>query len=304
MKTVIAIRTHQWGPEEERLATALATVRGAEVVVAFQNRPEDIVPPLPVVDVSDTFLTAAGLAGVPDWGWRCGDYSLYALRGARPEAEFYWLVEPDVHFTGDPGAFFALFDGNRTDALGYRLAPFGRDMRFSRQLQGIQVMRAIFALTRFSGAAIDHVFALRRAAGQGAVSARYFPNDELFTFSHVAADPSLTSGRLEDVAPDWFRDVQFDTDPDLLLDLVQDSAPPGRVLHPVRGRASFVAALSGRIGRTAAVLSAYRDALRALSDAEAEAIVQGVEARLRTELSRVRAARPDRRTRRMARRSR
>ncbi|MFM2355361.1 MAG: hypothetical protein RLZZ528_1097 [Pseudomonadota bacterium] len=303
MKTVIAIRTHRWGPEEDRLAKALSGVRNAEVVVAFQNRPEGVEPPLPVVDVSDAFLAAAGLAAVPDWGWRCGDYSLYALRGARPDADFYWLIEPDVFFTSDPQGFFALFEGDGSDALGYRLEPYGRDMRFSRQLKGLPVMRAIFAMTRFSGAAIDHVFALRREAGQGPVSARYFPNDELFVFTHVAANPSLTSGRLEDRAPGWFADIQFDTDPDLLLDLVQESAPPGRVLHPVRGRASFVGALTGRISRTTTVLSAYREALRALTEDEAEAVVKGVEDRLRGEIRRIRLARRERRAKRLARRA-
>lgn len=304
MKTVIGIRTHRWGPEEERLAAALSGVRDAEVVVAFQNRAEGISPPLPVVDVSDAFLTAAGLAAVPDWGWRCGDYSLYALRGARPDADFYWLVEPDVHFTGPADRFFARFADDASDALGYALAPYSRDMRFSRDLKGLRVMRAIFALTRFSGAAIDHAFALRRAASEGPVSARYFPNDELFMFTHVAAAPGMSIGRLEDRAPDWFDAVQFDTDPDLLLDLVEETAPQDRVLHPVRGRAAFVSALTARIARTTTVLSAYRDALRHLSEEDAEAVVTGVETKLRSEIQRIRAARRERRALRQARRGR
>ncbi len=272
MRILAAIRTNRWTEEEERLLARLTEAFGTDVVAVFHNRPADVTPPVPVIDINDAWLQSAGMAHVSDWGWRCGDYFYYALRQARPDFDAYWLIEPDVHFTSDPSAFFAAFADDGTDALGYGLGPFARDIRFTRGMPGIAHHRAIFAMTRFSGRALDRLFALRQKMAGERITPRDYPNDEIFTFSHVVADPDLTTGRLEARCPGWFDGAQFATDPDLLHDLLVPSATPGRVFHPVRSRAAFVRALAKRITGNVSIVARMRFQVAALTDTEAEAV--------------------------------
>jgi hypothetical protein len=300
MRSIVAIRTHKWTSEEERLLAALAPVFGDDVAVVFHNRAPRVYPPVPVIDLNAEWVLRNKLALVPDWGWRCGDYFFYALRQARPDYDHYWLIEPDVYFTAAADSFFSAFTKQEHDALGYQLGPFHKHMRFTRGLPGMAHFRAIFALTRFSGRALDRLFARRQQMAQGPVSMRDYPNDEIFAFSHIAADPELISGRLEDYAPDWFEDVQFSTDPDLLFDQVAATAAAGRVLHPVRGRAAFKKALSRRLAANTGLLMNIREAIDHFEPADVDDVVDGAAGHLRdaiTELQERRALRRARRER-------
>ena len=288
MRVMAAIRTNTWGDEERRLLAALQPVFGVDIAVVFHDRPSDIVPPVRVVDLSNDWVLGHGLALVPDWGWRCGDYFYYALCDAYPDYDYYWMIEPDVHFTARPDSFFAAFTSNTCDALGYKLGPFGQDIRFTRGLAGSEHFRAIFALTRFSGAALHKLFRLRQQMNLQPISVRDYPNDEIFAFSHVAADENLHWGRLEDLAPTWFEDVQFDTDPDLLLEQVQAMDLPGRVLHPVRGISAYKRALSKRLASRTGILMRVRDGLDRLSDKDVDDIATAAGDHIRTAINTIR----------------
>lgn len=283
MRIAAAIRTNKWGEDEARTWSALAPVFGDDLSVVFHDYAGQEMPCAPV-EISNGWLAANGLAEVPDWGWRCGDYAYYALRQAMPDYDAYWLIEPDVFFTGDPAEFFARFAGERADALGYQLGPFDAGHPFAQALD-IPPMRAIFALTRVSGRALDRLFVERQKFGQLGVRARKFTNDELFVFSHVAADPELRTESLEVHAPDWFEGAQFDTNPDLLLDEVQARyAGVTRVLHPVRARSSFKAAVASRLAANTGFLRKMSGALASLDDSELDEIAGLAATRLRTSL--------------------
>lgn len=267
MTTLAAIRTHRWGEDEERLAAQLAPVFGDRLVVVFHGRPADLSLPLPVVDIDDAWVSGQGLRALSDWGWRCGDYFLYALRAARPDADRYWLIEPDVWFSGPVERFFAETDALDHDLLGARVTDMTADHRFARGLPDIAHLRAIFALTRFSGRAIDRLADLRRAYCAGPELNRFFTNDEIFCFSHAAADPDLTVGSLHALLPEWLGPDTMRTDPDILFDAVAGVSRPG-VHHPVRGRLSFLAALGRRLAGDAAYLRAMAPSLAHLTDRE------------------------------------
>lgn len=271
MRSLAAIRTNKWTEEEDRLLASLRPAFGQDLAVVFHNRPAGFVPPLPVIDLTDEWIARQGLVAVPDWGWRCGDYAYYALRAARPEYEHYWLIEPDVYFSGPANRFFRSFDDVRDDVLGYQLAPFTRDMRFARGLPNVTHFRAIFALTRFSGAALDRLFALRKQSKLGQVGARDYPNDELFCFSHSVAE-GFVCGRLEDHAADWFADTQFAPDPDILFDLIDGTAQTGKVIHPVRSRAEYKRALARRLAGHVGILGKCREAIDIFDDSEIEEV--------------------------------
>ena len=270
--TIAAIRTHKWDEATEALANRLRPVFGDNLVVVFHNRPADVTPPIPVVDINEDSVKAMALDPVSDWGWRCGDYFLYALRKARPEADFYWLIEPDVFFTGDIEDFFARTEGRTEDLLGTRIEKQDSGHRFAKGMPGIKHWRAIFALVRFSGRALDILLAQRQAYAKLGFN-RFYANDETFCFSTAKADPRLTMASLSEIMPDWVRHAQVATDPDMLLDLVIDRQDRG-IYHPVRTRDNFIASLADRIANTG-FLSAMRPSLARLTpENEAEVLRQ------------------------------
>ena len=290
MRSIAAIRTHRWTVEEERLLATLQGAFGPDVTVVYQNPPAGLILPVPHVPLDRAFVAVSGLREVDDWGWRCGDYAYYALRQARPDYDVYWLIEPDVVFTGDANGFFGPFRGVSADALGYRAGAFPSDVRFVRSLSHLDIHRAIFAMTRLSGRLIDHLFAARKLYSQSRVRARDFANDEVFVFTHAHAEPGISVGRLEDHAPGWFDDVQFDTDPDLLDEVVLSTAPTDRVYHPVRSRAALVSALSKRLCSRTQFLWRMAPAIGRMTDQEIEGVAADVARRLRAELMTVRKA--------------
>lgn len=298
MSSIAAIRTNRWGDEEERLLAALRPVFGRDLAIVFHARPPGVTPPVDVVDIADDWVARQGLALVPDWGWRCGDYFYYALRAARPDYDHYWLIEPDVHFTAAAADFFGRFAAADEDVLGYALGPFEREIRFTRGLPGLAHHRAIFALTRFSGRALDRLADRRRRINAGPVSVRDYPNDEIFAFSHAVDDSELRCGRLEDRAPDWFEGVQFAPDPDLLFDAVAATAPAGKVLHPVRGRESFKRSLGRRLAGSTGILMRMREAVDLLDDGDIEDIAAASADHVRQAISRLRRQRKLRHRRR------
>lgn len=289
MITIAAIRTHQWGEDEQRLFAQLSPVFGDRLVVVFHNRPEGLSLPLPVVDISDRWLKRNGLRKLHDWGWRCGDYFLYALRQAMPDADSYWLIEPDVWFAGDVAGFFAATGAMDHDLLGVKVQPMDPAHRFGRGLPGLPLFKTIFALTRWSGRSLDGLFALRQAYSAGDVGGRVFSNDETFCVSHLLADGGLTHASLSEVMPDWFPPECFRTDPDVLIDTLQDRGLQG-VFHPVRGHASFVRATGARLASNIGFLGAMGGSLARLAPDELAAIAAEAARRMETALKDTAAA--------------
>lgn len=290
MTTFAAIRTHRWGEDEERLAALLLPVFGDRLCVVFHNRPADLMPPLPVVDMTDAWVRANGLRVTHDYGWRCGDYAFYALRQARPGADHYWLVEPDVMFTGPVADFFAGMEDVAADALGVRFAEVSPQHRFARTMPpGMPLMRAIFALTRFSGRALDRLWTLRRAYSATRVMPRNFANDEIFAFSHLGVQPDMVLAAVADLAPDWFADTTVETDPDMLIDVLHGRTAPG-VFHPVRARASFREAVAKRAAGQAHFFAAMRPSLAHLTDEDIAAIAADIGRRAAASLTHQRAS--------------
>ncbi len=284
MKVIAAIRTHVWGDQEDRIMAQLMPVFGDDLCVVFHNRKPDVVPPIPVVDLTDAWVEQNGLRRISDYGWRCGDYFLYALRQARPDADFYWIIEPDVLFTGDPAEFFARTGEHPVDLIGAETEALGPHHRFAVTLTGLQGYRCLFALTRVSGLALDKLFALRQIYSAQAVPSRRFANDEAFVWSHVKADRTLTTAVLVDIVPEWLRQRKLRADPDMLLDSFDGLTEPG-VFHPVQSRQHFARAVAKRIAGSLSYLGRMTESLAFLTDQEiadmTEQVAKAVEANLR-----------------------
>lgn len=288
MRAIAAIRTNKWTGEEERMLASLRLAFGDDVAVVFHKRPEGVTPPVDIVDLDGQWAEAQGLRLTRDWGWRCGDYFYYALRQAKPDYDFYWLVEPDLLFTGDPSGFFGAFDDDQSDLLGVDPGPFPEpDHPFLEGLAGMEPHRAIFALTRFSGRALDHLLPLRVLNGQKDVGPRAFTNDELFTFTHVAANPELSLGSLTKGAPSWFDGARVSTDPDLLLDALEgDSTLANKVFHPVRGKDAFKEGVAERLASRMGYLKKMGGSWAHMDDDDVEDIAARAHKRILAALKR------------------
>ena len=284
-KSIIGIRTNKWTVNEQRVFDAISSYWGDNIKVVFHNRPEDCVPPCGVVDINDAQIEAMQLRVIHDWGWRCGDYAYYALRQAHPYYDYYWLIEPDVFLSGDPNAFFSLFETQDADVVGLDVGKFDPNHRIASHVGNAAPMRAIFALTRFSGPAIDFAYKRRVNYATKPVPLYNFANDELFMFSHILSQPSFKLGQFREIAPEWFADVQFDTNPDLVDELVeQEIKGQNKILHPVVDRVTFANSLAKRmVGRTG-VLAQNKNELRALSSSELDQLADRARDELRNHL--------------------
>jgi hypothetical protein len=284
-RSIIGIRTNKWSVNEQRVFDALSDYWGDNIKVAFHNRPDDCEPPCGVVDINDAVIEKMQLRVIHDWGWRCGDYAYYAIRQAHPDYDYYWLIEPDVFLSGDARAFFSLFETESADVIGLDVAEFDPNHRFATHVGNAKPMRAIFALTRFSGAAIDFAYKRRVNYASKSVPPCNYANDELFMFSHTLSRDEFKLGQFRDIAPTWFSDVQFDTNPDLIDAMVeQDLKGQNKILHPVVDRMTFARALAKRmVGRTG-VLGQNKTELRALSSSELDQLADYARDELRNHL--------------------
>lgn len=289
MKSVVAIRTNRWTTEEQGLYARLHAVFGDDVHVVFHNRPKGVQPEAHVIDINTAWVESQGLRAIKDWGWRCGDYFYYALRQAVPDADFYWLIEPDVFFTSDPHSFFDRCAADPSDALALDIEPFLEHNRFARGLREMTHYRAIFAMTRLSGQVLDRLLTERQAYSQRDLIERAYTNDEIFVFSHLAAMQGTTQGNLRELAPDWFDQAQFDTNPDILdTNLTRSGAVPGQVWHPVRSVAHFKSSVAERLTANTRFLPHMIPSLRALNDEDIEDIITQATRKLRKTLYRAR----------------
>ena len=285
MSTCVGIRTYRWTDEEQRIFERLHPVFGADLVAVVHNPAPDFRAPLDIVPLTDSWVAQQGLRDDIDYGWRCGDYAYYALRSARPGYDFYWLVEPDIHFSSDPTAFFECFDSVNTDALGLDIRPFQYGHRWTEGMPaGMDFIFAIFALTRFSGRALDRLYPLRVEMSKREIFKRKFPNDELFSFSHANADPELTIGNLRDCTPDWFEDAAFQTEPDMLVDAIIGKVPSGKVFHPVRDKEAIVTGLAKRITERLTYLKRMSETFAYFDDSDIEKIISDVSEDLRRKM--------------------
>lgn len=277
MSTLAAIRTHLWTEAEDRVLAQLRAAFGDDVCVVFHDRGPDVTPPCEVVDLTAGWAQEQGLRVTRDWGWRCGDYFLYALRAAKPEYDHYWLVEPDVFFSGDPAAFFDGFEQVDADLLGLDPAPMDQGHVFTASLDGMAHWRAIFALTRMSGRAIDRLLPLRVENGKVPVGQMRYANDEAFVYSHVMQDPDLTIGNLRDHAPVWFDGVQFDTAPDILMDAVVGRPEmQGKAMHPVHAKPAFKTEIAKRVAKRVGFLKNLGESWDHLDMADLEEIADEI----------------------------
>lgn len=286
MRSLVGIRTHRWTDEEERLYQRLHPVLGDDLVAVVHNPSENFKAPIPIVPMTDAWVANEGLRHDVEYGWLCGDYAFYALRAERPDYDFYWLVEPDVYFSSSPDGFFKSFDTVETDLLGLDPRPFHFGHRWTEGMPGgMDFIYAIFALTRMSGRALDTLKPLRVEMGKRDIFKRKYPNDELFSYSHVNSDPDLTVGNLRDHAAEWFQDSVFDTEPDMLINVIEDKQLSNTVLHPVRSIDAVKSSLAKRLTGRTIYVQRMSETFAYFTDQDIDDVLEDVKKELRHKMA-------------------
>ncbi len=195
-RTAVLIRSHFVDDALLAMAGRIAAEGVFDVhAVADETRGPLDFGPIPKVSLTRDLITDLGLyGGAPNLLWRCGDYGLYAARRALPAYDAFWMIEPDVRLNaGRPSDLLARFPGPaEVDFLAGRLrvADPDWDWGFTMDAAAGPGWRCLFAVTRLSARAIDHLHEARRHASADHLAAgrdpKLWPNDEAFVATTMA----------------------------------------------------------------------------------------------------------------------
>lgn len=241
MRTVIAIRAHQWTERESQLYEQLQAYFGHKnvFVVMDETKACTIMPKhIAKILMNDVALNNLNLF-IPSHhrgvGWLCGDYFYYVLHQA-VQADFYWLIEPDVgHSFDDWASFFGHFSQTSADALLYNYAPAPKSWYWKSVIEPFfaKPYQCFFPLTRLSNKAISLALQDRQAmkAYFDHNQDKPYPNDESLLASSLHQH-RLTVEHFVDHLPDafWFFSFNRFVAPNALL----AQCPPNQIVHPVR----------------------------------------------------------------------
>lgn len=182
MSTWIALRTDRFGTQERLRLEALSRVGLPLAVVADERSGAVDTGPFPKVALAPESVARLGLPLHPDMGWLCGDYFAALFAEAFPDAQYVWLIEPDMRFHfKDPRTFFAAFSGSPADLISVRFDLAPSDWYWTPRMApfGTPVRRMLFGGIRLSRRAIAAVASARRLLPPG-LRANSCPNDEAF----------------------------------------------------------------------------------------------------------------------------
>lgn len=233
MSTWIALRTHRFETQERLLLEGLAHVGLPLAVVADERGHPVDAEPFPKVEFTVESVARLGLPLHPDMGWLCGDYFPALFAEAFPDAEYVWLIEPDMRFHfNDPRTFFAAFSGSRADLVAARydfappdwywldrMTPFGRPVR-----------RTLFSGVRLSRRAVAAVASARRRLPPNLAADRY-PNDEALVAT-VLGNGRYDCRTYADFGR-FFTSATFSFSKPISGRLLDARRPDGLVYHPV-----------------------------------------------------------------------
>ncbi len=190
-------------------------------------------------------LRALGLLLHPRCGWRCGDYPYYVTSAARPDYDFYLLVEPDVLInTADLAATLVALGASEADFIAARLDVRDERWEWSRTMRHRydDIYGCIFPLTRLSARAIAHLHAARRAAlvPESAEVFEDWPNDEVFVATELKNN-GFACVPLDEALPGSYTRDSLRTGLPHDRATLEAAGPDGLIYHPVRSMADWFA---------------------------------------------------------------
>ena len=200
-RSVIGIRCQKVGLSELRLRSLLLNYFSEnEIYFIIDRKAASLEANFSSQKTLVVDVRRLGLEGCKDWGWRCGDFFYYAFI-SHVEADFYYLIEPDVWFTNKTGQhIFRCMNDVAADFAAYNLgvADLGWYWRQSMLGGSDLVYKCAFPFTRLSHRAVSHLLN-RRAAMDKLKSGSNYPNDESFVATTICSNATLDYFSLENI---------------------------------------------------------------------------------------------------------
>lgn len=243
-KTVIGIRTHQWTQAEENLYTKLKQYFDLKDIFLVIDETKNIVNVpdyIQKVSLNKAYLRENNILddhpNPNGLGWLCGDYFYYALAD-HIDADYYWLIEPDVAFTFDNlSDFFSQFQMATQDALLHNFAEAPSSWAWTERAKTIHhnVYQAFFPLSRLSFRAVEACKQERQTVTayfkDNNIALNQFPNDE----SLVATAVVKHKLKIEKLNYFWPNSFKYFTYRNAILgNNAKNLLPSNQVIHPFR----------------------------------------------------------------------
>jgi hypothetical protein len=234
------------GAQHDRLVQELISDCGREVVLLADETKGPITSP-PDIRKIRIDPGAQGLYTTPDVMWRCGDYALYAALEGCPEADFFWLIEPDVrvHTT----AIRSMFDGvdatRETDFVTAWFVASSPEWAWYKSMQPFagEIFNCMLQLARFSRRSLIHLLQRRREISilfcDAASDPGLWPNDEAFVAAVLVAG-GFSVATFADHAPSFQHSGTFTFTKPTSLRWLSQEPPNNRLYHPVVSGPSFL----------------------------------------------------------------
>ena len=246
----IIIRTHEMDDDTTRIISLLKHNTNYLIAVAADESRREIITPEGVYKFSITSSTVAdfNLAAPSDFGWRCGDYGAYIV-ATKINADFYWIIEPDVLLNfSSVGGFFEFFKDKTEDLI----APALRDADDSwcwtspiKQYGISRVSACLFPIVRLSRRAVNTLFQARIEISKTAIEKGFeIPNDEFFVASIIKGDPKLSCANLNELGQKFYHhELTFNTVIPFSRNFLINQPPDEMLYHPVRHGKRFRSSL-------------------------------------------------------------
>lgn len=252
---VVGIRTHQWTSLEESLyKKLLAYFQPDEILVVVDETKNTVQTPSVIkkIPLNTELMNRLGiLAKHPNpkgLGWLCGDYFYYALADAI-NAQYYWLIEPDVDFTfANIGDFFSKYENEDCDALLHNFGPASDSWAWTKRAYQIHdtAYQAFFPLSRLSTQAIQSCLIERKRLTKDFLANNtdlyMYPNDESLVATSVVKH-GLRAMRLNRPEFDYFQHFSYQNSivaPSGVAYFLQEN----QVIHPARSPEKFARLLA------------------------------------------------------------
>lgn len=250
-KHVIGIRCHNFGDPERFLYQTLSLYfkqHAIYFVVDELKEPKQFPSDLNKVSLNMVFVESSALYAPADMAWSCGDYFYYAFR-KHVDADYYWLIEPDVLLNlSSIEAFFSFFENKHLDALvmHFSLANESWPWYESAKKIAYPAYKCFFPLTRLSKKSVDIMLAKRQQLSYehiiGGLKGR-FTNDEALLANVLMAagiEPINLSSFFESKF-NFFSNSPF-RNKNLSIEYCQE-----QILHPVKDIDFYKNALKNNI---------------------------------------------------------
>ena len=250
-KQVIGVRCHNFGEPEQFLYQTLSFYFKQDAIYFIVDeikKPKQFPSELNKVSLNMTFVESSELYAPSDLAWSCGDYFYYAFR-KQVDADYYWLIEPDVLLNlNSVEAFFGFFENKDIDALvmNFSLAHESWVWYESAKKIADPTYKCFFPLTRLSKKSVEIMLAKRQQISYehiGGGLKGLFTNDEALLANALMAagiEPINLSSFFEGKF-NFFSNSPF-INKELSIEYCQD-----QILHPVKDIEFYKNALKNNI---------------------------------------------------------